>query len=282
MSNQKEQDGKEHKFKNKIIAFFASEIASALFFLLIGLGLIAFPTQTMYFFTKIVFGLLLIFAGIYNIVEFLFGKKMLTVFHMFAGVVVLVLGLYLFIKPEVIIEVLPQLLGGLVIVDSIWMMQAAFRFYKVDDPGWKIFLPAGLVCFALGIIFAVNPFSEVHTTVLFGGIVFVLNGIADIVFYIIMSKDKKEIGAAATAAAAVAASEKKKEKEPKEHREGIKKLFKSKTEKETHFGDPEEKTASVPEEPAEFPASENPLPVQTAESEGVPEGSTGGQEAREE
>ena len=285
MSKNTENDGKKHKFKDRIFDFFASEIASALFFLIVGIGLVAFPTQTMFFFAKIVFGVLLIFAGLYNTVMFLLGKKRLTVFHLYSGVVMLVLGLYMFINPEVIYEVLPQLLGGLVIVDSVWMMQASFRYYKVEDPGWKIFLPAGLVCFGLGIIIAVNPFAEVHSTVFFGGIVFIINGIADIFFSVIMLKDVREekaaVEAAASAASAAYLAEKNNEKEPKEHK--FKNPFKSKTEKETHFGDaPDTGAAQTPEgaEPSASPfnADYTQDPESQASPAGNDEAQGGGQE----
>ena len=282
MSKQTEQDGKEHKLKKKITGFFAGEIASALFFLLIGIGLAAFPTHTMYFFTKIVFGLLLIFAGIYNIAEFLFAKKVVTVFHMFAGVVVLVLGCYMFLNPDIITKVLPQLLGGLVIVDSVWMLQASFRFYKADDASWKMFLPAGLVCFALGIVFVVNPFAGLRQTTLFGGIVFILNGIADIVFFVIMTKDNKEIAAeAASYAASYVPEKEKKEKEPREHK--FTNPFKSKTEKETHFGDDTDSAGTQTTDtfiaPAQedtgfdgTPSAQNPEGTEAPADGGTPEG----------
>ena len=116
-------------------------------------------------------------------------KTETTVFNMLSGVIVLVLGLFLFTNPQIVVRLLPQLLGSLILIDSIWLLRSAQRLRKSNSQYWTAFLITGLVCVILGLIILVNPFSKVKQTVIFSGVVFLINGIVDIVFYMILKKN---------------------------------------------------------------------------------------------
>ena len=175
--------------QKKIVNFLKTELASAVFFIIVGLFLAFFPVQTVNVICKVVFGLLLILTGLYNIILFLMEKTETTVFNMLSGVIVLVLGLFLFTNPQIVVRLLPQLLGSLILIDSIWLLRSAKRLRKSNSQYWTAFLITGLVCVILGLIILVNPFSKVKQTVIFSGVVFLINGIVDIVFYMILKKN---------------------------------------------------------------------------------------------
>jgi len=183
---------KEHKFQQKIIRFLNSEIAAGVFFILVGLCLVAFPVQTVDIICRIVFGILLIFAGLYNIGMYLYPKVQTTVFNMFAGVIVLVLGWFMFENPQIVVKLLPRLLGALLFVGSIWMVQTAVALRKTENPRWNAFLIAGFAGIALGVITIINPFGKVRQTILFAGIAFLIKGMADIIFSILLKREPKE------------------------------------------------------------------------------------------
>ena len=181
---------KEHKIQKKIGDILQSEIASAVFFIVLGLCFLAIPVQTVDVICRIIFGVLLIFAGLFNIVMYLVDGVRTTVFNMFAGVIVLVLGWFMFENPQIVVKLLPRLLGALVIVDSAWQIRAAFRLKKREISIWNTFLIVGILCAILGVIMIINPFQTVRRTILFSGIIFLLNGVLDIVFYLILRKNK--------------------------------------------------------------------------------------------
>ena len=181
---------KEHKIQKKIGDILQSEIASAVFFIILGLCFLAVPVQTVDVICRIIFGVLLIFAGLFNIAMYLVDGVRTTVFNMFAGVIVLVLGWFMFENPQIVVKLLPRLLGALVIVDSAWQIRAAFRLKKREISIWNAFLIVGIICVILGIIMIINPFQTVRRTILFSGIIFLLNGVLDIVFYLILRKHK--------------------------------------------------------------------------------------------
>ena len=76
----------------KINNILKGEIISSVFYILLGLCLILIPTQTVDVICKVVFGLILIGAGIYHIYIYIRGKAKATIMDLLSGVVVFVLG----------------------------------------------------------------------------------------------------------------------------------------------------------------------------------------------
>ena len=77
----------------KINNILKGEIISSVFYILLGLCLILIPAQTVDVICKVVFGLILIGAGIYHIYIYIRGKAKATIMDLLSGVVVFVLPL---------------------------------------------------------------------------------------------------------------------------------------------------------------------------------------------
>ena len=134
----------------KVSDFLKSEILSSVFYLAFGLCLLLVPDQTVNIICKIVFGLVMIASGIYHIVIYTAEKEKATILDLFTGVIVMVLGIFLFFTPQIVIKILPYLLGALVLVDSIWKIKGSYRLKKAQRGRWKIILIGCLVFIALG------------------------------------------------------------------------------------------------------------------------------------
>ena len=126
----------------KVSDFLKSEILSSVFYLAFGLCLLLVPDQTVNIICKIVFGLVMIASGIYHIVIYTAEKEKATILDLFTGVIVMVLGIFLFFTPQIVIKILPYLLGALVLVDSIWKIKGSYRLKKAQRGRWKIILTA--------------------------------------------------------------------------------------------------------------------------------------------
>ena len=114
----------------KINNILKGEIISSVFYILLGLCLILIPTQTVDVICKVVFGLILIGAGIYHIYIYIRGKAKATIMDLLSGVVVFVLGVFLFMTPSIVIKLLPWMLSAFVLVDSLWKFKGAFSSEK--------------------------------------------------------------------------------------------------------------------------------------------------------
>lgn len=182
------------------------EIVSSAFYILFGLCLAFFTEQTMYVICKVIFGLVMLGTGIYHICIYVADKEKATILDMFTGVIVLVLGGFLFLTPQVIVKLLPYFLSAFVLVDSIWTLKGAWKLKKLENNKWKVLLIGSLVFAAAGIVIMVFPFSNIRYTAILAGYVMLANGIGDFVFLYLLrkeSKEKKKSGDAASDMGAV-------------------------------------------------------------------------------
>ena len=177
----------------KINNILKGEIISSVFYILLGLCLILIPTQTVDVIYKVVFGLILIGAGIYHIYIYIRGKAKATIMDLLSGVVVFVLGVFLFMTPSIVIKLLPWMLSAFVLVDSLWKFKGAFLLKKGGNGAWSVLLIGSLVFIALGIVMLFGRFPKIMTLLIFSGWVLVCDGAADIVFYIIMKLGLRKI-----------------------------------------------------------------------------------------
>lgn len=178
--------------KERLRRFAQGEIISFLFYIILGLCLILVPTYMVNVICKILFGVVLMGVGGYNIYRYAGEKTSTTILDLFSGVIVFVLGAFLFFNPQVVVKLLPFLLGAFILVDSIWTLRGAFRLYKRSRREWKLLLIGGLVFIALAVVLIINPFVKVTHTVIFAGWVFLCNGAADMVLYFFLKHGMKK------------------------------------------------------------------------------------------
>lgn len=176
----------------KLSKILKGQAASSVFYILFGLCLVLMPEKMVGIICKVIFGLVLIGAGCYHIYIYVREKEKATILDLFSGVIVLVIGGFLFYTPQVVMKLLQYLLGAFVLVDSIWSMQGGLKLKKRETGQWKILLFGSLIFVVLGVAIMVNPFSQVRHTVIFAGWVFLCNGAADVAFLILLKKGRKE------------------------------------------------------------------------------------------
>lgn len=169
------------------------QIVTSILYILLGLCLICMPVETVNIICKLVFGVIMIVAGLYHVLIYVMEKLNATVLDLFSGGILLVLGGFLFFNPQVVIKLLPILLGAFVLIDSIWTLQGAFRLKRRGNGSWKLLLIGSLIFVGLGIALIVNPFQAVRYTVMFAGWILLCNGIVDLIFMIIIKRGMKEL-----------------------------------------------------------------------------------------
>lgn len=172
--------------EKKISNFLKGEIVSSVFYIAFGLCLILIPDQTVNIICKVIFGLVMIAAGIYHIAIYVAEKGKATILDLFTGVIVLVLGVFLFFTPQIVVKILPYLLGAFVLVDSIWKLKGSIRLKKVEQGQWKVLLAGSIIFIILGGLILFFPFVSVPKMLLVCGCILTANGVADLVFLIIL------------------------------------------------------------------------------------------------
>ena len=94
-------DEKKEEKKNRVLK---GQIPTSVFFILFGLSLALMPVNTVNILCKVVFGLVLIGAGLYHVFIFVMEKENATILDLFSGVIVMVIGVFLFMNPQIVGE----------------------------------------------------------------------------------------------------------------------------------------------------------------------------------
>ena len=147
----------------KINNFLKGQIVTSIIYIALGACLVFMPVSTVNVICKFVFGILLILVGLYHILIYVAEKLNSTIFDLFSGGVLMVLGIFLFMNPQIVVKLLPILLGTFILVDSIWSLKGSLKLKKRGAGSWKFLLLGSIIFIALGISLVVNPFTMVNT-----------------------------------------------------------------------------------------------------------------------
>lgn len=177
----------------KISKILKGQVVTSIIYIVFGVCLVCMPVNMINVICKFVFGILLMLVGLYHILIYVAEKLSATIFDLFSGGVLLVVGVFLFMNPQIVIKLLPVLLGTFILVDSIWTLKGSFRLKKRNMGTWKFLLIGSLIFIGLGIALVVNPFTMAKYMVIFAGYIFLVNGILDLIFMILLKKGLKEL-----------------------------------------------------------------------------------------
>lgn len=150
---------------------------SAVLAVLIGVLFVIWPGQITMAFGRIV-AIVVILAG----AVLLLGRVTDTPVN-FWGVIgsaiVLLVGIWLFISPQVIASLLPIVVGVLLVVHGVQdvVMAAETRKYQADR--WWIAAAMGAVSIVFGVICICNAFNIVKLTMVLIGIMLIYDGLSD-------------------------------------------------------------------------------------------------------
>ena len=177
---------------NKINRILKGQLVTSLLYTLLGLCFVLMPVDAVNAICKFVFGILLILAGIYHILIYVLEKMNATLLDLLSGGMLLVIGIFLFYNPQIVVKLLPVLLGTFVLVDSVWVLTGSLRLKKAGRGEWKILLIGSLIFIGFGIAMVINPFTMIKYTVIFAGGVMLANGVVDFVFLVLIRRGMKK------------------------------------------------------------------------------------------
>ncbi|MDO5135935.1 MAG: DUF308 domain-containing protein [Eubacteriales bacterium] len=178
----------------KIKKILRGQIPTSVFYIAFGLCLALMPVETVDILCKVIFGLLLMGAGLYHVYVYVMEKENSTILDLFSGVIVLVIGGFLFTNPQIVVKLLPLMLGAFLLVDSIWALRGCPGLRKRQLEAWKFFLVESLAFIVVGVFLMLYPFQSVNNMLVIAGWAFLVNGVLDIILFIVLKSGmKKEI-----------------------------------------------------------------------------------------
>ena len=172
----------------KLSKLLKGQIVTSVFYILFGICLVFMPVGTVNLLCKVVFGLVLIGAGLYHIFLFAAEKEKATILDLFSGVIVFFFFLFLFTNPQIVVKLLPLMLGALVLVDSIWTLRGSMKLKKRTQDTWKFLLIESIVFIVLGAFLMMYNFQSINAMLMFAGWAFLVDGVLDVVSFIMLKK----------------------------------------------------------------------------------------------
>ena len=102
----------------------------------------------------------------------LFQSQLTLIF----GLVCLGLGVFLLIRSDIVVRILPVVFGLFVLFDSLGRVQSALELRRCGYSNWKVFLALALLSVVLGVVMILNPFATMELLVMAIGVILVVEG----------------------------------------------------------------------------------------------------------
>ncbi len=145
-------------------------ICTCILFMLVGLMLAGFPEFSMVAVCYII-GIMLIVLGAVKICAYFSQDKYNIAFQfdLALGILSVIIGICTIIHHNWIINLLPIIIGIMIIADSLFTLQASIDAKRFGLPRWYLLLVFSVLSVALGLILVFKSFkSAVVITILYG------------------------------------------------------------------------------------------------------------------
>ena len=154
---------------------------TAIFSILLGLVLAIWPDATKMAVSYLIGAALVVF-GVIQVVRYFVYEVRLDLFRydFVSGLILLGAGVFLLMRPEIIVGFLPVLLGIAIVIDGAVKIQQSMDLLRAGYRRWWLVLLLAALALAAGGVLLINPFEAASTLVLMIGIVLIYNGVTDL------------------------------------------------------------------------------------------------------
>lgn len=197
--------------KSKYRRIKGSWLVTSLMCILIGLVFAIWPEMVANAANYILGGIILIVGIIYLAMSFWSKQRnFLTGFGIIFSVVLIVIGVFMFLKPEFVLSLFPMIVGGIIIIHGIIDLKRSIELASLKYKLWWIALIIAVATIGLGVLLVFNPFSAVTLAFRIIGVILIVDGVSDfwIGFQVKRAMPNEEILAAKTEIIEVSAKEK--------------------------------------------------------------------------
>lgn len=168
-------------------------ILSSIIYVVLGVLLIIWP-EIMTKNISYVVGFFAIAIGIVNLIDYVRhdivrdGYK----YSMVTGLAFILVGIFIFVKMEMIMSLIPFILGLAVTISGFMKLQNAIDLIRMKYNGWGVVLIIAGVNIAYGIVLMANPFDSAKVLSICIGIGMIYSGVSDLIATIMLSNSVKQ------------------------------------------------------------------------------------------
>ncbi|RHP31276.1 HdeD family acid-resistance protein [Lachnotalea sp. AF33-28] len=171
-----------------------SFILLSVFYILFGAVLFVWPALSARAVCMVI-GIFALAYGVMRIVEYIRFKDRMSFFgaNLAVGIIMALCGVFLLIRPEVLMAALPIVFGVIILFNGIIELQRAFDLKRFGYEGWWYTLLLSVLTIILGILIFWNPFVAVQTTVMAIGIILAVTGVTNLITGITASRNIRRL-----------------------------------------------------------------------------------------
>ena len=162
-------------------------VFAAIISIIIGLVFILFPADSLTFINYIIV-VTLIIIGLFQFIGYFVTSVQDNQFRIgfVLGLMSFMLAAYAYFEADSIIDLIPRILGILIIIDSAITLQNAIDLLRLGSRRWWYQLVQATVTIVLGALMFFNPFTDYETFMMFAGVTMIVNGVLDLsnIFYL--------------------------------------------------------------------------------------------------
>lgn len=159
----------------------SNAVITAVILLVFGAVLLIWPAMSMRVLCTFL-GTGLAAGGFFRVLDYIFHRDGSLYFQgsLVLGVVLMALGVWIVLKPESILLLVPVIVGVIVILNGITDIRQCIELYRAGYERWWAVLLVGILTVFLGALLVWNPFTAVNTLVRVIGVLLIYNGISNL------------------------------------------------------------------------------------------------------
>ena len=175
---------------DKINNFFKSNIASSVCLLILGLVLLIKPDTVISVIAYII-GAILIVLSISNLIRYFKEKE--NGMYLGLGIIFLIGAIFVIFKYEMIVSIIPFILGIFVIINSSLKIPYVVELKSMKNDKYIILLISTVLSMLIGLFLIFNPFTSTLTITRIIGIFVTVYSIIDIYQTLLVKKELKKL-----------------------------------------------------------------------------------------
>jgi len=167
------QDIKKNYFVNAIIM------------VVLGLVLVIWP-RILGFMLCYLLGGALILMGAIQLVGFLRSERIgfYNKFSMLMGIVLVLLGIWICVRPDIVLSIIPVIVGILVFLHGLMDVQYTLDIKKAENTKWWLALIAAILTIVVGLLLVCKPFAAYEVSMVLLGVAMLYDGGSDLVLLV--------------------------------------------------------------------------------------------------
>lgn len=170
-----------------------NSIVTSILFIILGLILIIAPDTTARTICYLGGGALIV-MGIVSLINYFMHQEVTVSYseNLIMGIAELIIGLFIVVKADLVISIIPFLLGVFVTVSGIGKLQNALAFHRMSNENNTVLVVIAVLNIILGVVLMWNPFTAATVAFVVIGIGLVYSGVTDLISTCYLAKEVKK------------------------------------------------------------------------------------------